>query len=234
MVKKVALLLAAGVTILIVTACSAQVSSEQAAAALAAVEPAAGQEAVVQDAAGQQPLAEVTMEAGSTSHVPLADTIGTPILEPIGLSPNGPFDEELAVEMDEGNYRPISREDQGQTPSDRDVVEPAVAPALQPWIDKAKADLAQRQDIGREKVTLVSFETKVWPDAGLGCPQPGMRYKQVMVEGYLIRLDIDGKQFDYHGGGGRGPFLCEAGLPSAKPAPGAAPIELLPPPSFDD
>ncbi len=84
-----------------------------------------------------------------------------------------------------------------------------LSPAVQNWVDEAKADLALRQETAAEQIELLSFEAKVWPDAGLGCPQPGMRYKQVMVEGYLIRLQVGEQIYNYHGGSGRGPFLCE-------------------------
>lgn len=37
----------------------------------------------------------------------------------------------------------------------------------------------------------------------------GMKYKQVPVDGYLIRLAYEGQVFNYHGSGSCGPFLCE-------------------------
>jgi hypothetical protein len=49
-----------------------------------------------------------------------------------------------------------------------------------------------------------------WPDPGLGCPQPGMAYKQAPVDGLLIRLESDGQLFEYHSGGGEAPFLRAA------------------------
>jgi hypothetical protein len=58
---------------------------------------------------------------------------------------------------------------------------------------------------------LLSFELKVWSDAGLGCPQPGMAYIQVPQDGYLIILRANNQLYNYHGGG-RGdnpPFLCQ-------------------------
>ncbi len=69
-------------------------------------------------------------------------------------------------------------------------------------------DLAQRQKISEDQISVISFETKVWPDGAYGCPQPGMMYIQVLTEGYLIQLQVGDELFNYHGGEGREPFLC--------------------------
>lgn len=52
-------------------------------------------------------------------------------------------------------------------------------------------------------------EEVTWRDGSLGCPQPGMRYKQVLVNGYRIVLRHGGSEYPYHGAGARPPFLCE-------------------------
>ena len=49
----------------------------------------------------------------------------------------------------------------------------------------------------------------VWPDKGLGCPQHGMEYLQVQVDGTLIELEAGGERYRYHSGETRPPFLCE-------------------------
>jgi hypothetical protein len=36
-----------------------------------------------------------------------------------------------------------------------------------------------------------------------------MVYPQVLAEGYRIELRVKGQVYAYHGGEGRGPFLCE-------------------------
>ena len=68
----------------------------------------------------------------------------------------------------------------------------------------------------------MSFESITWPDGGLGCPQPGIAYIQVQVDGYRILLSYKGAAYPYHGGGRRGPFLCEhESYPSGTtPSPG--------------
>jgi hypothetical protein len=74
---------------------------------------------------------------------------------------------------------------------------------------QAKGDLAERLNIPVKEIDLFSFEEVVWPDASLGCPQPGMAYIQVPKDGALIRLSAKGQMYDYHSGGNRGVFLCE-------------------------
>ena len=73
----------------------------------------------------------------------------------------------------------------------------------------AKADLARRRSVAPDTITVVEVRDVVWPDGGMGCPRPGMAYKQVPVDGLLIRLESGGQIFEYHSGGGKPPFLCE-------------------------
>lgn len=91
--------------------------------------------------------------------------------------------------------------------------ENAVPSGAETLVDLAKADLAQRLTIEISAITLVSYEEVVWPDSSLGCPQPGMAYLQVPKDGSRIVLAFEGTTYDYHGGGGRDPFLCEQTLP---------------------
>lgn len=76
-------------------------------------------------------------------------------------------------------------------------------------VDQARQDLATRLGLPLDQVTLGSVQQVTWPDGGLGCPQPGMSYIQVPVDGLLIRLQAGGQVYAYHSGGERGPFLCK-------------------------
>jgi hypothetical protein len=93
------------------------------------------------------------------------------------------------------------------------VTEPMKPTPQNPYIanlvQKARQDLAARLNIPVDQIELLSFEDVVWPDGSLGCPQPGMAYTQVMVEGYRILLQYNGQVYAYHGGGSNPPFLCE-------------------------
>ena len=91
--------------------------------------------------------------------------------------------------------------------------------AMSQLVAGAKADLANRHGVAAEAIELAEARSVTWPDPSLGCPQPGMAYKQVPVDGVLIRLRVDGMIFNYHGGGGRPPFLCENPAPAGSPMP---------------
>ncbi len=69
--------------------------------------------------------------------------------------------------------------------------------------------MAQRLGVDPGAITTVCQEEVTWRDGSLGCPQPGMRYTQALVNGYRIVLEHDGTTYRYHGGGRRPPFLCE-------------------------
>lgn len=75
----------------------------------------------------------------------------------------------------------------------------------------AMADLAARLDLPVERIEFLELKAVVWPDGGMGCPRSGMVYPQVQVDGYLIRLRAGKREFPYHGGGDKPPFLCENG-----------------------
>lgn len=94
-------------------------------------------------------------------------------------------------------------------------------PALAPFVEQAKADLAKRQGADLASIGVIEARSVTWPNPGLGCPQPGMAYKQVPVDGLLIRLRLGEQAFSYHSGNGKPPFLCEQ--PADPNAPDAPP-----------
>lgn len=99
-----------------------------------------------------------------------------------------------------------------------------------PQVELAKADLAERLNVAPEAIEVVLVEARTWPDAGMGCPQPGMVYTQVPQDGLLIRLRVEGQDYDYHSGGTREPFLCEEGGKGTQEFG----EEIIPPPSMDE
>ena len=42
-----------------------------------------------------------------------------------------------------------------------------------------------------------------WPDASLGCPQPGETYAQALTAGFVIELEVGGARHVYHSDGQR-------------------------------
>lgn len=73
----------------------------------------------------------------------------------------------------------------------------------------AVEDLADRLGVAVDDVEVTRVEEVTWRDASLGCPQPGMAYAQVLTNGTLVVLEVDGTTYEYHSGGSRAPFLCE-------------------------
>jgi hypothetical protein len=73
----------------------------------------------------------------------------------------------------------------------------------------AVQDLAQRQGVEPGAVRVLSVEAVEWPDASLGCPQPGMMYAQVITPGYRLVLEAGGQTYEYHTDQDRFAVLCE-------------------------
>lgn len=71
----------------------------------------------------------------------------------------------------------------------------------QPLVDLAKADLAQRLHVRIEDIQVQSVEEAQFPDSSLGVPEPDKVYLTVITPGYIIRLVVDGKVYEYHGSG---------------------------------
>jgi hypothetical protein len=87
-----------------------------------------------------------------------------------------------------------------------------IDPGLQPIIDQAVADLAERLDVAASDIEVVSAVLVTWPDTSLGCPKPGMAYAQVLTDGSRTTLRYNGVDYAYHTGGSvYVPFLCEKG-----------------------
>ena len=101
---------------------------------------------------------------------------------------------------------PMSQE-QVATGADRAMAQgedPAnVAPgsqAMQPMLDRIRADAAQRAGVTPDKVKIVTVEAVTWADGSLGCPEPGMMYSQALVRGNRVMVEAAGKTLLYHTG----------------------------------
>ena len=102
-------------------------------------------------------------------------------------------------------------------------VHPADADAQQ-VVTLAVADISQQLSVPEESVLVQSVEAVQWPDASLGCPQPGMLYAQVVTPGYLIGLAVEDQTYEYHAGRDGLVVLC-ADLPyPAAPGDSQLPI----------
>lgn len=99
-------------------------------------------------------------------------------------------------------------EEPSMTPSSSGVSESDSPPPPSGPAEQAKADLVKRLGVDAGQVTVVSSAEVMWRDGSLGCPEPGMHYTQALVNGSRIVLESGGKQYHYHSGPSRPPFLC--------------------------
>lgn len=75
---------------------------------------------------------------------------------------------------------------------------PTCSPEAQAAVEAARAFLVARLGVGPERIALVAVEPVEWPDAGLGCPQPGQTYAQVITPGYRVMLEVGRRQYELH------------------------------------
>ena len=62
----------------------------------------------------------------------------------------------------------------------------------------AISTLAQNLGITPDKIKLISTEAADWPDSCLGVTTEGIACAQVVTPGFRIKLDVNGKQVEYH------------------------------------
>jgi hypothetical protein len=78
--------------------------------------------------------------------------------------------------------------------------EPTAAPVLSP--EAVALQGAQRwleNYLGRPLSDLeVAYGAEEWPDGGLGCPEPGVSYAQVVTPGFRFDITVDGVVYQLH------------------------------------
>ena len=83
------------------------------------------------------------------------------------------------------------------------------SPSSQPTLDghdpesMARKTLSHFLSVAAEDLKLVSLAAVNWPDASLGCPQPGMNYAQVITPGYDAVFVHDRHTYHVHMANGR-------------------------------
>jgi hypothetical protein len=85
-------------------------------------------------------------------------------------------------------------------------------PGLRRLVSLAKENLARQLSIPIDEIELLEVQEAMWPDASLGCPEPGMMYAQVLTEGYLVVLAAGEATYEYHTDRDQALTLCE-GVP---------------------
>jgi hypothetical protein len=70
------------------------------------------------------------------------------------------------------------------------------------------ADAAKRFNVPASAVVLTRAERVTWPDASLGCAEPGRRYAQVLVAGFRVIASTSAGELLYHTDSARGLANC--------------------------
>ncbi|MES2635404.1 MAG: hypothetical protein V4669_20725 [Pseudomonadota bacterium] len=89
--------------------------------------------------------------------------------------------------------------------------------SLEAVVKLARTDAASRlgaspKGKGKVSVEVISAEAVTWADASLGCPRPDRVYTQALVEGYRVKLSVNGEVWDYHANRRGTLVLCPAGV----------------------
>jgi hypothetical protein len=90
-------------------------------------------------------------------------------------------------------------------------------------LEEIMADLVQRTGADQQDIQVVRAQTVTWSDGALGCPQKGMVYIQVLINGYWVVLRVDGQEYDYRVSDPGNFTLCEG-----KGSPPISPPDLSP------
>ncbi|HWP62575.1 MAG TPA: hypothetical protein VNO86_03810 [Candidatus Binatia bacterium] len=143
------------------------------------------------------PPASVT---GSGAVAPPAT--GTPAPSAPGASPASPSPSAVPSE------RPVASPPDGAAtlppsgaPVSGEVPEAILASIIEDAAERTGADPATARVLRAEAVT--------WSDGSLGCPEPGMFYIQVLIDGYWVVVEIGGQTLDYRVGSHGAFRLCE-------------------------
>ena len=86
----------------------------------------------------------------------------------------------------------------------------------------AKQYLADELGVASDEIAAIAIEPAQWPDASLGCPEPGKAYAQVITLGYRIVLEAEQKEYELHTDqSGQAIVICQRELQRG-PAAGVA------------
>lgn len=76
-------------------------------------------------------------------------------------------------------------------------------------VEAAIADAAAHYGVPEAEVAVAGALDVVWADGSLGCPEEGVLYPQVLTDGYLLTLEVEGRRVTYHGADDGPPLRCD-------------------------
>ena len=88
--------------------------------------------------------------------------------------------------------------------------------------EQAKAEAARKLRAQASEFTVVAIEPTQWSDSSLGCGKPGAKRTDVMIEGYTVMLERQGKRHQVNVGGSRAVMCDNAGRLGAASQPMSA------------
>ncbi|MBI5354659.1 MAG: hypothetical protein HZB50_18610 [Chloroflexi bacterium] len=91
---------------------------------------------------------------------------------------------------------------------------------MQTLVKKATDDLSKKLGVSEDQIKLVKASEVTWGDGSLGCPQKGMAYIEMLISGYLVVLEVDNIQYEYHSGKDGNLSYCQNPTPPANGDPG--------------
>jgi hypothetical protein len=77
------------------------------------------------------------------------------------------------------------------------------------FLEAVIADAADRAGVPTDRVHVIRAGSVQWRDGSLGCPEPGMMYMQMIVDGYRLEVEARGTTYDYRLDGQGHFVLCE-------------------------
>jgi hypothetical protein len=83
---------------------------------------------------------------------------------------------------------------------------------LQELINTMRADASRRSGLEEKALRVAVAEAVTWNDGSLGCAATGQSYTQALVPGYRIRIEGDGKTYEYHANDRGSWKFCPTGL----------------------
>lgn len=73
--------------------------------------------------------------------------------------------------------------------------------------ERAVATLADELQVPKDRVLVDTVRAVEWRDSSLGCPKPGIAYRDVITPGYKVTLRVDRQVHVVHDAGNRS-FVC--------------------------
>lgn len=94
--------------------------------------------------------------------------------------------------------------------ANNNMADVSLSSTQQTLVDKAKKMLTDLSDvsIAASDITLGKIESREWPDAGLGCPEDGMVYAQMLTSGHIIVLEVGDNKYEFHTDNRNAVILC--------------------------